>query len=449
MPKVGYWLLAVGCWIKNTLGSKKIIAFLQILIFIVLPCFFLTGCYDATEVDELGYVLAVGLDKGKTNYLRMTLQIAIPRAIGGNSEGGGDGGDESFVITTVETASIWSGLNMVNNYASRQLNLSHSKVLIISEELAREGVGKYLHAMMRNKEFRPNMHVMISRTSAEEYINSVKPEIELSPAKYYELNFRSANYTALTIDETLSDFYFSTKSTHQQAVAVLGSINKFGEDKEIDIEAATHMEKGNQVPLEGDFKAGDIPRKAEFKSEIMGIAVFDGQKMVGDLDGSEATAYLMVTGEYKHAFWTLPDPLHKNQFIGLDIRQNRRPKISVRIVDGKPYIDLKLNLEANIQSIQSGENYEDPKKLNILENSASNFAKEQVKRTLDKVAHEYKSDIFAFGKKAKGLFLTWDEWKKFHWLEKFKDARFSVQVNLTIRRTGLMIRSMPFEQVQE
>ena len=110
---------------------------------------------------------------------------------------------------------------------------------------------------------------------------------------------------------------------------------------------------------------------------------------------------------------------------------------------------MKLNLEANIQSIQSGENYEDPKKINTLENSASNFAKEQVKRTLDKVAHEYKADIFAFGKKAKGLFLTWDEWEKFHWLEKFKDAQFNVKVELNIRRTGLMIRSVPFEQVQE
>jgi len=53
--------------------------------------------------------------------------------------------------TTVEAPSIYSGLNMINSYVSKQLNMSQIKVLVFSEELAREGIEKYINALMREE----------------------------------------------------------------------------------------------------------------------------------------------------------------------------------------------------------------------------------------------------------------------------------------------------------
>ena len=124
-------------WLIKTIG---------IFILALFAATLLAGCYDSREIDDMAYVVSLGLDKGKTNALRLTIQIAIPVATGagGGGEGGGGGGEgsDSSFITTIETPSLYSGLNMANNYISKQLNMSHAKVIVISEEIAREGVKK-------------------------------------------------------------------------------------------------------------------------------------------------------------------------------------------------------------------------------------------------------------------------------------------------------------------
>lgn len=81
---------------------NKIIAIL--LIFSL--CLGLTGCYDKKEVDDLAYVLALGIDKGKTNTLKVTLQYAVPSKLGGGGGGlgSGAGGSQASSIITVEAA---------------------------------------------------------------------------------------------------------------------------------------------------------------------------------------------------------------------------------------------------------------------------------------------------------------------------------------------------------
>ena len=422
-----------------------------LLVLIAFLSLSLTGCYDAKEPDDFGYVMAIGVDKGKINFLKMTVQIAVPTKIGGSSssgEGGGGMATESSLMESVETPSIWSGLNMLNSFTSRQLNFSHAKALVFSEELAREGLDKYLHALIRNREFRPNMRILVSRTSAEDYIKNVKPELETNPAKYYELNFKAGSYTGLTPVSSLSNFYHDTEALDTQAVAILASTNKFSPDKEPDLTGSTYTAKGRPFPFEGDFKAGDIPRKAQISSEIMGTAVFNGTKMVGELDGEETGVYLMATGEYNYAFWTFQDPKHPDKVIVLNIRQNRIPSIDVKISSGIPLINLNLNLEADILSIQSNESYEMPSQISLLENAVENTIRKEMQATFEKCARQYHSDIFGFGRKVKTLFLTWKQWEDFKWLDTFPKAQLNTNVKLEIRRTGLIIRAVPLVNME-
>lgn len=49
------------------------------------------GCWDSVEIEDRAFVLGVALDKGsKPGELKMTYQIAVPRAMGG--QGGASGG---------------------------------------------------------------------------------------------------------------------------------------------------------------------------------------------------------------------------------------------------------------------------------------------------------------------------------------------------------------------
>lgn len=427
---------------------KKIIC---ILLLLSVMCAVFTGCYDMREVDEEAYIIAIGVDKGKTNNVKLTLQLAVPLAMGGGSsggggsgggsEGGGESGGKGSDILTLESPSIYAGFNMANNFISRQINLSHAKAIVFSKVYAQEGIGHYILGLLNGREFRPNINVIISRGEAEDFIKNVKPKMEANPAKYYELLTSAYRYTSFTANTQFHQFYIANKTLFMQPVAVMGGVGQFKSSKDFNLEGSTYRERGNPVPLEGEFIAGGIPKVGGVNSELMGLAVFDNGRMIGELDGEETTYHLMVTGQYEHSYHTLIDPLQKNKYVILDVKVSRRPQQTVQFVDGKPVIGLKIRLEGDIVSIQSGIDYESPDKVPILENAVEDHIKTGLERYLKKTAQDFHTDIAGFGRTVKGNFLTIGEWENFDWLKKYKDSTFNVYVDFKIRRPGLNIYS--------
>jgi len=414
--------------------GKRLIA----IILLAALCPLLTSCYDAREVDDLGFVIALGLDKGKTNVLRLTLQIAKPES---GNDSGSSGGNLPYEQFSVEAPAIFSGLNMINTFASKQISLTHLKVVVFSSELAREGLKPYLNAMLRGKEFRPNMPIVVARNTAEEYLQSVDPKLVINTAKYYELVFQSYKYTGSIPKVEFHDFYLASKSPCRNPVAILGDAGKFQSAEEFDIKNSTYMDHQRSMPFEGDFFAGDIPALGGARAENVGLAAFAGDKMVGELDGTNTTMYLLCTGDYVHAYWTFPDPLAEGEYVLMDVKQSRKPRHRVDIVDGKPRIDIMLNLEGDLVAVQSDIDYETGENALVLESAAETYIKDHVQKFLDKTVNEFQSDICGFGAYARALFMTWAEWEAYNWHAKYKDATFNLTVNFKVRRPGLILRS--------
>lgn len=410
----------------------------------------LSGCYDRIEIDELTYIIAIGFDKGKTYPIKMTMQYAASKSMAGGESQGGEGGDGKILeLITLEAPTVASGLNMANGFIGRQMNMSHTVALFISEELAREGIESFMYGISRYRELRPNMYVAVCRGEAEDFLKSVNPTQDVSPSKYYELVFRSFMYTGFIPNSQFFKFYTDLQSYSEQPVAILAGVSRYKDSEEFDPEQNTAAERGRDKPLEGDYKAGDIPRVGSSKSEIMGLAVFDGPRMIGELDGSSATNYLMVTGEYNYAYISLPDPKFPDEYIALSVFQRKKPERRVEFMDGKPKVQVKVYLDADFFVIQSGYNYEDPEKIPIAEKAASEFFEKGITTFLKRTAVEFESDICGFGKDAKKHFLTWKEWKEYSWLDRYKDADFKVDVDVRIRRTGMKILSSPFESTKK
>ena len=115
---------------------NKIIAILLILV-LCLP--FLTGCYDAVSIETLAYVIAVGIDKGENNNLKLSFQIAA-LSNASSSDGGSSSQYKSASVISVDCSTIDHGINLINSYISKKINLSHCKAIIISEDLAYDGL---------------------------------------------------------------------------------------------------------------------------------------------------------------------------------------------------------------------------------------------------------------------------------------------------------------------
>ncbi len=399
-----------------------------------------SGCYDQREIDELAYPLAVGLDVGQANELRMTLQLAAPLAIGGGgggeSGGGGGGGEgETSSIITVDTPSIYSGLDLINNIISKEINLSHAKVIIISRKLAENGISHYIQAIQRGREFRPDMFILVSNEPPDKYLENMKPILESNPAKYYEL-LLGKDYASSFSDVRMSEFHYANESDFMEPTAILTGSNVKESVEQLGEGGGQH----SAARPEGVYEAGDIPVVSDLKNVAMGMAIFKNGRMVGTLNGAESACCQLVTGKYGHSYWTMKDVYDENKLVVMDILQRTRPKVTAKLEDRKAKIDIILDLEGDFTSIQSSHNFESfPKPM---EEKAGELIKSEVSKMLKKTTEEFDSDICGFGRYVKGKFLTLDDWKNFNWAEQYRNTEFNVQVKLKMRRTGLIIKSM-------
>lgn len=118
--------------------KKKII----ILLISILPLLCLSGCsQNSSSIEDLAYVIAIGVDKGDNNNLKLSLQFATPSSSGSGGDSSSSGSSSSSSeskISSAECSSIDSGISLINSYISKKINLSHCKVVVFSEELSNE-----------------------------------------------------------------------------------------------------------------------------------------------------------------------------------------------------------------------------------------------------------------------------------------------------------------------
>ena len=77
---------------------------------------------------------------------------------------------------------------------------------------------------MNDSQIRPSTNIIISKSTAQEYIESSKAEFENLQTKYYEVFTNSSKYTGLSSDATIGDFFNALVSPSEEPYAILGNI---------------------------------------------------------------------------------------------------------------------------------------------------------------------------------------------------------------------------------
>ncbi len=425
-----------------------------LLVFCFLFYLPVSGCYDKNEVDEMAYVVSMGIDNGENGNLRLSLLLAIPIAVGVGPEAGDIG--KSTTLVTAEAPTIYGGINLLNSMRGKQLNFSHAKLIILSKEVAMEGIEKYINTFIRFREFRPHMFFGISRGKAELFLKETKPLLEVNPAKFYELLMVSGKYTGFSVDSTLEDFYMRMECTCNQPVAALMDINDLQDVEDIH-KVISGTSKDEAENLEGNYLAGEVPIISENKLTNMGVAVFRADKMVGELNGRETINYLMVSGRLEHVYYSMPEPKEPNSvggngmekdYISLRLSTARKPVIHVEMKEDKPNVFVDVSLEGDILSIDSDEDYATGEDLKKLEDYASMYIAEEILRFLNKTRDVFKSDICAIGKSIKKKLFFWKDWMDFKWMDKYEQAEFEVSVKVSVRRSGVTIKQVPVSRLK-
>ena len=395
-----------------------------------------TSCFDDHEVDDLAFVTTIGIDKGVADIWRFSFQITNMKSGGKSKESGGKEAPE-HVTLTIDAPAFFMATNVLDATIARALNFTHTKYLIISREIAEEGkFADVMGPIIRFREIRRTVTVLVSDCSAEEFIDNFEPRIGISMARLQEGFLLASDQTGFFPEIKLSDYYSSLKSTYRQPIAIMGGVNDFSHLPQKD-----GQESAPQMYI-GEKYAGQLPRKGGNNIDFFGTAVFDGDKMVHQLDGYETRVMLMLRGEFKNGVFAYPDPLRPDLDVAIDLRQHSKPKIKVVFEKGKPVIYVKIKLDGNILAIQSRINYEKTDMIGYLEALVKTTIKHQADALIGKTK-ALNVDIFDFGHHVVKNFRTIQEWEEYNWIERFKDAKVIVEVEATIRRTGTMIKSSP------
>ncbi len=207
---------------------------------------------------------------GEQNDLKISFQLSIPskNASDSDSSSGSD-----TVINTIESSSMESGISLANGYTSKKLNLSHCKVLVISEEVAVKGISEIIYTLTNNVELRPDCNVIISRCEANNFLANSKSEIESITAKYYEIVTTSSNHTGYTQNITISDVFDRSSDTFGEVSAILGSIT-------------SSSQNSGASSVDTDTIAGETTEnsgsgsKPSTNIDVVGLAVFRNDVLV-------------------------------------------------------------------------------------------------------------------------------------------------------------------------
>lgn len=396
--------------------------FILILIIIFIMAF--SSSYSSLNIDNLAHVLAIGIDTSDDNKLEVSFQFSTPVSA---SESGSSQKSTAF-INTVTASSLSNAINLVNGYLGKQINMSHCKAIIFSEDLAMQGISDEIYTLINDTQVRPSSNIVISKCTAKYYLEETKPQLENLISKYYEIFATPSQYTGYMPDATIGNFFNSLICKTCEPYAILGGVN------------AGVPKNNNEIDSQKDYtiKANNSSIQGENGAENIGVAVFKGDKLVGELDALETISFLNIRNDLDRFLISVPDPLNNNHYLDIYLTPVHSTSINIDTTNQSPYIKIKLEFSGRIYSMTENSKYLSSEVLDSISNSCNSYLESVFADYLYKTSKDLKSDINGFGKYTLKNFITTEQYEDYNWPENYKNSFFDVEVNTSVK-SGMLI----------
>ena len=444
--------------------NKNLVTF---IVFIILLVFFINGfsnSYTYHNISNLAYVLALAIDIGEKAEMKITAQFTKDSSFSTGSDSSSSESNKPILVSC-QADSLFSGLNLINTYIGKELNLSHCSVVVFSEDFAKKGIASQIYSLTNNQEISPSANIVVSKCSAYDYLNNVRPNIEKISVEYYDTFSITNKFTGYFSNISIGDFYNALSCDVCYPTAILGGLDLSAKEKlsknsenskessSSDIssnssEESSSQSSSNENPQENlsdnvitnteDLIAGSSSVEDTRGTENIGIAIFDNEKLRGELTAIETVCHLLIQNEIDTCIISIDNPLDSEKNTELSLYPKKKSKVSVKIEDDIPKISVEINLDADILTIEDDVNYSSEEVLTIYSEATEDYLEEHFKEYFNKISKEYSTDIDGFSHDALSNFLTDAEWKAFKWNEKFKSSEFDISVNLDTISTLLV-----------
>jgi spore germination protein KC len=374
---------------------KKIVA-----VFMLLLDLLLTGCASSHEVNTLGISVCLGIDKTENGY-RVSEQVINPRAIASKKSTN----ESPVVVYTGEGTSIHETIARLTTVTSRKIYHSHLRMVILGEEVAKQGIADIIDYLLRYHEFRTDFYFAIAKGATAKEILDILTPVEAIPGvdMFNKLKMSYENWAP-------------TKA--MRIIELANDLSVDGIDPTI-----------NSVMLDGDSSKTDstdiLKKSGDFvKLRFADVGVFKKDRLVGWLNENEAKGYNYIVNNVKHSSGS-------NSKDGIEFSTDvlqAKSKIKASVVDHQPKLQVQIKIKYVVTQYQGKADISKIENTGIFNEMVSEKAKNIADNAIKK-AQEYGADIFGFGERIHDADPIYWKTVKEHWGDIFKSIPVSVTVN--------------------
>ncbi len=366
-------------------------------IIIIIICLMLTGCFNYKELNNYAIVTGLSIDKADNGY---EVSALITNAIKENEN------KTNISVVSGKGKSIYSAIKDINLKIPKELYLSHLNVIIISEEVAKDGMKPILDYLVREPESHQSYYLIISKdTKAKNALSILDP---------------IANFPSENIYSNLEN------SRDLQSKIIYDKVNQY---------IGKVLEKGihpilNSLIIVGSSEKGsntEEQNNVELKNYIMldNLAIFKNDKLVDYADSDESVGINILLDNIDEIYIEIP--CNKSNIILSSNSLNTKTKVNKQNVN----INVDINSKINELGCDIKLNNNNLKKI---EKDAEEKIIKQIKKALQ-LSINNKTDIYGYGtrlyKKDYKYFNTIEDWDEY-----FTNLKFNINVDVKIKDKG-------------
>lgn len=354
----------------------------------------------------MGIVAGVAIDKGKAEKYAISVDIIQVE--------GGSQAKRSSKILSVEGATLFEAVRKMISLTGKRLYWSHAKIVLISKQLAQDGITDILDWYTRDSETRPEIHILISKEKTASCILHMLAEG--SEIASYQLDETLKNEKSLELAPQIDIMRVISDLQSEGISVMLPAIRLYADDEQ--------QQNESRVP------------------QISGAAVFKQDRLLGFLNETDTNSVLYLKNKISGGILKIIESTSDGECpVTLEIFKCST-KLELDLSEAHPIIKADIKLLTAIDEIGCEENFIEKKKQEKLKHDFEQSLSNQLLHTLEKVQSDFDADVFGFGSMIhKEHPAAWKRLKK-DWDQEFKALKLQISVAINIKNSAVLTKTI-------
>ncbi|AEY68028.1 Ger(x)C family spore germination protein [Clostridium sp. BNL1100] len=358
------------------------------------------GCWNYRELDKLAIVAGAAIDKDSDGLYIVTAEIV--------QVGGGVETKSTPKLVSMNGKTVLDAIRNGISTTGKKLYWSHCKVVILSKDVAEEGITKFIDVFVRDAEIRDDVNILYSQQDTAKEI--FEGEEITESIKSFALEDIIKNQNSLSKAPKMDILNFSIERQTKGISTVIPTV---------------HLEEIN----------GSIVPK------VIGTAIIKNDKIAGELSGDETKFLLFIRDQLKGGVLVEQKGENISAPVSLEIFGNKT-KVKPVVEAGKLKFRIDIKTSVGVDEVEGNENFIEEKAVSELEAGASESTKENITGLIKKIQSEYGADVFKFGEKLRENNIK--EWNRVSdkWDDVFRDLEVDVNVKVRIKNSSILVKTL-------